>query len=626
MADDCPPKSDIESVFKRLRSIPANKICFDCNAKNPTWASVTYGVFICIDCSAVHRGLGVHLSFVRSTQLDTHWTWTQIRNMQLGGNANASTFFRQHNCDTTDAQVKYNSRAATLYRDKLDHASKQAMKLHGTKLFIDGGLPHESHHGEEKKDSDFFDSIMQPGEESTNGFQTNFPTQPRVDPTPVRSVPTLAPANPPEPVKVANNLNSTSNSNAHGSPSVEGAFSSNSATSLSEHKSTIGRKGPAKRTGLGAKKAGLGAQKVKANFAEIEREAELADQLKESIENSKKNQAAAVQQSTEEQDAKMASMRLAYQDLSLQQKKEEEKLKITDPKKAEQIERLGMGFCARGEIQHSALSDMKIIKQETPIKSKSSSSSDDPFVIPFSFIKKVEQFSDSDLDFILRSGSSNWMDSEPKSTSAWDKSSNDMDSMWKDNLSSKSSPPKSSSNNWEKSNNTWEKSSNNWEKSSNNWEKPSNNWEKSSNDWDNTSSNWNKSSSNWDKTETSKNTASAPSSKQKAPASAAPKTADTGSDAQKKFGAAKSISSAQYFGDSTEEKCNLSRFEGSTSISSAELFGGGSSHQDYAAGYTPDLDDVKESLRQGATKVAGKLSSLANGVMSSIQEKYSGGY
>lgn len=43
----------------------------------------------------------------------------------------------------------------------------------------------------------------------------------------------------------------------------------------------------------------------------------------------------------------IASMRLAYQDLSLQQKKEQEKLKQVDPMKAQQIERLGMGFASR---------------------------------------------------------------------------------------------------------------------------------------------------------------------------------------------------------------------------------------------------------------------------------------
>lgn len=282
-------------------------------------------------------------------------------------------------------------------------------------------------------------------------------------------------------------------------------------------------------TQLGAaKKGALGATKVKTNFADLETQANLADQQKvpEKI-------------FTEEEQAEtINSVRLAYQDLSLKAQKQEEKMKHIDPAKAKQMERLGMGFNVRGNVSHSVLTDMKTIAQEPTPAAKFNTSSSTSKV--FEKEPKMDYFDDYSTS----------MYSSPSSSSSLKSANVDADlvmmgfetiepieSRHSNVTSMFNSSPNRNTNNNNNNNNNYRNSSSGGFGSSGSDGRSRNN----------------KSSIEKPSYNTYENT-----------------------DAQKKFGGAKAISSDQFFGEETssfERSANLAKFQGSNSISSAEYFG-----------------------------------------------------
>uniref|UniRef100_A0A4W5RA67 ArfGAP with GTPase domain, ankyrin repeat and PH domain 2 n=1 Tax=Hucho hucho TaxID=62062 RepID=A0A4W5RA67_9TELE len=82
-------------AIQAIRNAKGNSFCVDCEAPNPTWASLNLGALICIECSGIHRNLGTHLSRVRSLDLDD-WPRELTQVLTAIGNHLANSIWECH--------------------------------------------------------------------------------------------------------------------------------------------------------------------------------------------------------------------------------------------------------------------------------------------------------------------------------------------------------------------------------------------------------------------------------------------------------------------------------------------------------------------------------------------------
>lgn len=231
--------------------------------------------------------------------------------LQVGGNAAAMAFFNQHGWTSGDLPLKYNSRAAQMYRERLHSLALKALKANGQRLHMDSIHATEGHSPKDK-DEEFFNE---------DNFSRGGLTEVKSDPVLIRNV---------SAAKLSGHVDDGVG------PSVDEAVSTSPKTDGYKPTLLAGRKPGAaakKGGGLGVRKGGLGAQKVATNFDAIELAA-LEKEKEAAAARSVTSQAKVAPTSPV---AQMASLNLAYKELSLDEKQRDEKLKNLDPKKKEQV-------------------------------------------------------------------------------------------------------------------------------------------------------------------------------------------------------------------------------------------------------------------------------------------------
>ncbi|KAL4980166.1 hypothetical protein BDW66DRAFT_71093 [Aspergillus desertorum] len=121
--------------------VNGNDRCCDCGAPSPQWASPKFGTFICLNCAGTHRGLGVHISFVRSITMDAFKN-SETQRMELGGNDPWKEFFDSHPITQSEGRTFEDSTIKERYEGEVGEEWKERLsaKVEGRE-YIPGQRP-----------------------------------------------------------------------------------------------------------------------------------------------------------------------------------------------------------------------------------------------------------------------------------------------------------------------------------------------------------------------------------------------------------------------------------------------------------------------------------------------------
>ncbi|KAF5860341.1 Zn finger-containing GTPase- Activating Protein for ARF [Aspergillus alliaceus] len=147
---------ETKAKLLQISKTNGNDKCCDCGAPSPQWvrllqhspptpalpaASPKFGTFICLNCAGTHRGLGVHISFVRSITMDAFKN-AEIQRMELGGNEPWKSFFDDHPVTQSEGRTFEDSTIKERYEGEVGEEWKERLsaKVEG-RPYVPGQKP-----------------------------------------------------------------------------------------------------------------------------------------------------------------------------------------------------------------------------------------------------------------------------------------------------------------------------------------------------------------------------------------------------------------------------------------------------------------------------------------------------